>query len=67
MPTIYYNQIRSALEAELYANKLAVKKLSLQVEVLTKQLNQLKRKWENLDEDYKVLHKKWNNLQVPIE
>jgi len=66
MPTIYYSQIRSALEAELYANKIAVKKLTLQVEVLTKQLNQLKRKWENLDEDYKVLHKKWNNLQATI-
>ena len=60
MPTIYYNQIRSALEAETEANKLLIRKLTLQVEVLTKQMNQLKTKWENLNDEYKKLQHQWN-------
>lgn len=60
MPTIYHNQIRSALEAVLEANKITINRLTLQVEVLSKQMNQIKSKWENLNDKYQNLQKKLN-------
>lgn len=60
MPTIYHNQIRSALEAVVESNKITITKLSLQVEVLTKQMNQLKTKWENLNDKYQTLQRRFN-------
>lgn len=61
MPTIYHNQVRSALEAVLEANKITINRLTLQVEVLTKQMNQLKTKWENLNDKHQTLQKKFNS------
>lgn len=60
MPTVYHNQIRSALEAVVEANKVTITKLTLQVEVLTKQMNQIKTKWEDLNDKYQSLQKRLN-------
>jgi bacterioferritin (cytochrome b1) len=48
MPTIYQTQVSSALEAELAAKNKIIEQLKAEIEILTKQRDQIKTKWEDL-------------------
>ena len=57
MPTIYQTQVSSALEAELAAKNKIIEQLKAEIEILTKQRDQIKTKWEDLMDS--VNHNGW--------